>query len=162
MLGPMRLLLCSLLALAGCAAPFTEVNPGDKKSGELVLTYCGASTVTAGGVIKAMDEPPIGGEQDTMKPQPMRVCLRLANHGSGPAKVDRSHLKMETQHGKESMIPDKDDDVFMVPPGQTRDFGVDFETNLVLSGEDVKIRVGEAITVGGHGSQLTPIVLRKK
>jgi hypothetical protein len=156
-----RLLLVTLLA--GCGATFQEIDPGAKKAGEISATCCGATTVTAGGIIKAMDEPPVGpGGSEGEKPKPLRVCVELANHGAQPVRVDRSHLRLDTMHGKESWIPDQDDEAFVVPAGSSRTFHVDFESNLVLSGEDVKVRLDDGISVSGRAAHLPPIVLRKK
>jgi hypothetical protein len=158
----MRALFLLTLSLTACAPAFQEMDPGEKRAGELTLLGCGASTVTTSGVIKAMDEPPVGPGNDEVKPTPVRVCLKLTNRGSQPAKVDRSHVLLDTPHGKLSWVQDKDDEVFVVPAGESKTFAVDFETTMLLKGEDVKVRVSDAITIGGRASGLPPITLRRR
>jgi hypothetical protein len=92
----------------------------------------------------------------------VRVCLKLTNRSSQPAKVDRSHVLLDTPHGKLSWVQDKDDEVFVVPAGESKTFAVDFETTMLLKGEDVKVRVSDAITIGGRASGLPPITLRRR
>src|SRR5262249_19969686 len=144
-----RLLFVCALMVAGCASAYQEIGPGEKKAREapgLSLTSCGASTATMGSVIKTMDEPPIGpGGGEAAKPTPMFVCFNPVNHGDKPARVDRSHLRLDTPHAHESWVPDKDDEVFVVPPGEQRRFTVEFDASMLVSGEDVKVRLDDAI-----------------
>lgn len=164
MLWVMR--LCSLVLLAaGCAAPFTEVDPGEKHAGQLTLLSCGISTATTSDVIKTMDEPPVGPGNSSMTNQPthLTVCMQLTNKGSQPAKVDRSHMRLDTTHERDMWTPDKDDEVFMVPPGETRKWKVQFEiSSPLLSGEDAKVSTDTAITVNGAPVHLGAIKLRRK
>jgi len=162
----MTLRSCVLaLGLAGCAAPFTEVDPGEKRAGQLALLYCGCTTATTGDVIRAMDEPPVGPGNASVHDQPshLTVCMQLSNKGSSPAKVDRSHVRLDTSHERDMWSPDKDDEVFVVPPGETRKFNVTFEISSPLySGEDAKVSADTAVTVNGHPVKLGAIKLRKK
>jgi hypothetical protein len=159
----LRVLVC-VLFLGGCAAPFVEVDAGPKRAGSLELTFCGASTVTAGGIIRAMDEPPVGPTDANAPPPPgkLTVCLRLANQGAQPARVDRSHLELQIGRSKEPWEPDRDDEVFIVPPGESRKFQVTFEVGSLLSGEDVLVRANHAVTVEERPVALPPVKLRRR
>jgi hypothetical protein len=154
-----------VLALAGCAAPFTEIDPGEKHAGQLTLVYCGCTTATTGDVIRAMDEPPVGPgtSSSNNSPSHLTVCMQVTNKGSAPAKVDRSHVRLDTTHERDMWTPDKDDEVFIVPPGETRKFQVTFEiSSPLLSGEDAKVNADTAITVNGSPARLGAIKLRRK
>jgi hypothetical protein len=159
----MRLHVLAFTLVAGCGPQFQEIDPGPKKAGELELTACGASTVTTASVIQAMDEPPVGPTGSSMPP-PARVsvCMRLENHGDKPARVDRSHFTMTKGRGKQMPEPDKEDDVFVVPPGEVRKFQVTFETSSLVSGEDFEVHAALAVTIDGNASKLPAIKLRKK
>jgi hypothetical protein len=157
---------CALaLLLVGCAAPFTEVDPGEKRSGQIALTYCGCTTATTGDVIRSIDEPPVGPGNASLTSQPshLQVCMQVTNGGSTPVKVDRSHVRLDTAHERDMWTPDKDDEQFLVPPGTTRKFQVLFEiSSPLLSGEDIKVDPATAITVDGRAVKLGVVKLRKK
>jgi hypothetical protein len=162
----LRSALCLLaLGASGCAAPFTEIDPGEKHAGELALLFCGCSTATAGDVIRTMDEPPVGpgGASSNSSPSHLTVCMQVTNKGSAPARVDRSHVRLDTTHERDMWTPDKEDEVFIVPPGEIRKFHVSFEiSSPLLSGEDAKVNADTAVTVNGAATRFGAIKLRHK
>lgn len=150
------------MALVGCAAPFAEVAPTRPADG-VALVYCGSAATSPESVMKAM-EPPTGPTSRSSLPADaeLRVCLRLDNHGHDVARLDRSAFELRTPHETDAPSPDRDDELVIAHPGETRELHVSFRYGPLVHGEDVQLVVARALTVGGHQAALPPIVLRKQ
>ena len=152
-----------LLSLPGCVGPFTEL-PASPGGGPITVATCGNSSTRAESVIAAMDGPPLGetGGPRLEPPKEVTVCVRVDNHGSGPVKVDRSRFHLKCSYGVESWIEDAADTRFVVPAGETRKTRVTFHYSKILSGEDARLEIDDAVTAGDRPVHAPAILLRKK
>ena len=150
------------LCVAGCGGPFIEVHPGASK-GELSLAFCGSTTASSAGVLRALDGPPSEMEgRGVNSPGEITVCMSLDNRGAQPVKVDRSHIALKSPRERQPWVPDGDDELFVIPPGTARTFHVKFASSPLLSGEDVAILLDSAVTSNGHTTPVPSLALRKR
>ena len=77
----------------------------------------------------------------------LSVCLRLENHGSEVARLDRSDLELHAPHETDSWEPDSDDQEVIAHAGETRELHVAFQYSPLPSGEDVELVLDKALTV---------------
>jgi hypothetical protein len=153
--------LAALLLAAGCAAPFTEVKPS-APVGAVGVVYCGSSMISPQTLVQMM-EPPVGSpDQQIDPPKELRVCLKLSNTGGKPARLDRSHVTLRCPHEKQTWVPDRDDEIVIAHPGETRELYVTFHYSPLVAGEDVAVVLENAITVADRAAKLPAITLRKK
>jgi hypothetical protein len=149
------------LLLVGCAAPFTEVKSSSPREGVSVTT-CGLGNATTGSVIASM-EPPQGAPEERLEPKKvLRVCLRLANKGHAPVRLDRSQVQLKCPRERLDWTSDNDDTAATVHPGSSRDFYVGFSYGVIEPGEEVSVLLDQALTSGGKPFKVDPIVLRRK
>jgi hypothetical protein len=155
--------LVAVGALGGCAAPFDEVKPS-KPEGGVALVYCGSAATSPESVMKSL-EPPTGqvseGTSSMPEEKELRVCLHLENHGSAPARVERSNFRLKCPGEVDTPSSDHDDDLVIAQPGETRELHVSFRYSPLVHGEDVQLLLDRALTVGGHAVKLPPMTLRK-
>jgi hypothetical protein len=148
------------VAAAGCAGPFAEVQPS-APTGGVGVRYCGSSSASPGSVLRSL-EPPVGAADTQLSPpKELYVCLRLENQGSRPARLNRSNVQLRCPRERQEWVPDRDDDVVIAHPGQSRELHVTFHYTPLVTGEDVALIFDGALTVGGAPVKLRPIVLRK-
>jgi hypothetical protein len=154
-----------VVVAAGCGAPFEAVRPSATAQG-VTVRYCGSSDVSPDAVVRAMEPPssltPEVGGSPLPGPEELRVCLRLENRGTQPARVDRSYLQLRAPREKQSWVPDSDDQEVIAHPGQTRELHVTFHYTPLVAGEDVSLVLDDAVTVGGRAAHLPPVLLRKR
>ena len=152
----------ALAAAFGCAAPFNEIKPSEPRGGVAVV-YCGSAATSPESVLKAM-EPPTGptGESSMPEDKELRVCLRLENRGGDKARLVRSDVGLRTPHENTQPAADRDDDLVIALPGETRELHVSFRYSPLVHGEEVQVILANAVTVGGKSLKLPPILLRKQ
>jgi hypothetical protein len=150
-----------LILCAGCAGPFTEVHPSTPSSG-VAITYCGSSATSTESVLQAMEPPAGRPDMQLRPPKELHVCLRLSNAGKQPARLNRSYVQLRCPREKQEWVPDSDDDVVIVHPGEARELHVGFHYSPLDAGEEVAVTFDGAVSAGGRPLKLAPIVLRKQ
>ncbi len=159
---PRALAFAAVVALAGCGAPFNEVKPSQAQGG-VSIVYCGSSATSAQSVMASL-EPPVGqGGGDAMPEQKeLNVCLRLENHGSDTARLDRTAIMLKCPRETDEPQADRDDQEVITHPGEEKELHVIFHYTQLPSGEDVSLKLDRALKVGDKLVKLPPIALRKR
>ena len=138
----MRYAALALIALSGCASDFIYVRT---KQGAVELTSCGTANGSVESVIKTIDN--LGGSVNPNGDMPpekeLVVCLVAANKSDKPVRIDRSHSHLRVQKEREEYVPDKDDDVFVLQPGDSRKFHLTFHYGQVPSGDTVTVELDD-------------------
>jgi hypothetical protein len=161
-----RLVLSGLAAAAvGCAPPFAEVKPSAPRGG-VALVYCGSAATSPESVMKALEPPSdlppeVGGGGGVSAQKELRVCLRLLNRGAEVVRLDRSYVTLRCPGETDDWAPDRDDQLVIAHPGETRELHVAFRYSPLVHGEEVTLLFDRALTVGGKPARLGPVVLRK-
>jgi hypothetical protein len=150
-----------VLVLCGCAEPLIAVRtPAEVKAADIVVTYCGSASVTAGEVIRTMDN--LGQDPGAEGKSQATVCLRVENKGKQALKVDRSLLALKRARESEPAEADTDDEQFVVPPLGKRQFHVTFDSTMMSSGEEVALEFGKSMRLDSKVVQVPSLALRKK
>ena len=155
-------ILLSLFAAAGCAAPFDAVKP-EVRTAKIVARYCGSSSYRATSVIAAMDGPPLGPTgSGASQPREATFCVQLENGSTHPVQVNRNLMHLRCGVETYTIKADRDDESFIVPAGETRKFSLTYEYGSeVLSGQDVQLGFEDALTREERPLALPPLVLRR-
>ena len=154
----------SALALAafGCGAPFSEVKASEARDG-VSIAYCGSSATSAQSVMNSL-EPPVGqaGADNGMPAiKELNVCLRLENHGSDTARLDRTSVMLKCPRETDEPQADRDDQEVITHPGESKELHIIFHYTQLPSGEDVRLVFDRALKIGDKPVKLPPLGLRK-
>jgi hypothetical protein len=149
-----------VVALAGCGAPFNEVKPSEAQGG-VAIVYCGSAATSAQSVINSL-EPPVGQGGGDNEVKELNLCLRLENHGSDTARVDRTMVMLKCPRETDEPQADRDEQEVITHPGESKEFHVIFHYTQLPGGEDVRVLFDRALKVGDKPVKLPPLGLRKR
>src|SRR5262249_60849479 len=95
-------------------------------------------------VINSM-EPPVGqaggGDEALPEIKELNVCLRLENHGSETARLDRTMVILKCPRETDDPPADRDDHEGIALPRESNELHVIFKYTKLPDGEDVKRRL---------------------
>jgi hypothetical protein len=150
------------LALAGCAGPFEIVTDPQTKS-DVTVSSCGASEMTAGTVLRAMDNPPVGEGAGTLPPtKNLEVCVRVTSHATGAVRVEPQRWRLKTPREGQPWNAEHADEERVLAAGESRKFSVTFSYPPLSGGERITILFDDGFRIDDKRITLPPLSLRKR
>jgi len=150
------------LALAGCAGPFEIVSDPQTK-GDVTLSSCGASEVTASTVLRAIDNPPVGESASTLPPtRELEVCVRVWSRAAGSVRVEPQRFRLKTPREAQPWNAEHADEERVLSSGESRKFLVTFSYPPLSAGERVSVLFDEGVRLDDKRLALPPLTLRKR
>lgn len=153
--------LCAALLYAGCAGPF-EIVGDPQTNGDVTVSSCGASEVTASSVLRAVDNPPVGAGGGTLPPpRQLDVCVRVWSRAAGNLRVEPQRWRLKTPQAQPWNAEHADEDRVLAA-GESRKFTVTFSYPPLTPGERISVLFDDGFRLDDKRLALPPLTLRKR